>query len=213
MNKRIAWGIMTCLSLGVVLVVSRYFSLNPAVFFPQQREVYLAHEAGILIHIVGGVLALGLGPFQFLSGLRARRPGVHRWMGRLYLLGILLGGSAGLYMSYFAYAGLAASLGFAALSVAWLFTGGMAYRTIRAGNSAAHRRWMVRNFALTFAAVTLRLEMAPWMALWGPTQSYEVVAWSCWVPNLIIAEGILRGWFRPAGRARRSTVRPADQGL
>jgi hypothetical protein len=113
LSKRIGWGLMTLLAFAIVFYVLPYLSLNPEVFFPQQREVYISHQAGILAHIIGGVLVLGLGPFQFLTRLRTRWPKVHRWMGRLYLVGIALGGSAGLYMAFYAYAGVAASLGFA----------------------------------------------------------------------------------------------------
>ena len=206
-NKRIGWGFMTFLTFSIVLYAVRYFSLNPDVYFPQQRGIYLAHQAGIITHIIGGVLALGLGPFQFLTKLRTRWPKVHRWMGRFYLTGILLGGTAGLYMAFYAFAGLAASLGFATLAILWLGTGFMAYRTIRAGNTVAHRQWIIRNFSLTFAAVTLRLWMMPLSMAFGEITGYEIVAWVCWIPNLIVAEGILRGWFRL--QTLRSTVQAA----
>ena len=212
MNNRISWGIMTFLALGVVLVVSRYFTMNPEVFFPQQRETYLAHQAGILTHIVGGVLALGFGPFQFLHRIRTRRPQVHRWIGRLYLIGILLGGTAGLYMAFYAYAGAAASLGFATLAILWLITGFMAYRTIRVGNTAAHRQWMIRNFALTFAAVTLRLEMPFLTMFFGETTGYEIVAWSCWIPNLLVVEGVLQSWLRLPKTRAAIRKQPVSQG-
>jgi hypothetical protein len=204
-SNRIGWGLMTFLSIGIVLYATKYFSFNPDVFFPQQRQVYIAHQIGIIAHITGGVLALGLGPFQFLTKLRTRWPKVHRWMGRFYLVGILLGGTAGLYMAFYAYAGLAASLGFASLAILWLFTGYMAYTTIRAGDTVRHREWIIRNFALTFAAVTLRLWMFPLSMVLGEVTGYEVTAWVCWIPNLVIAEGIVRGWFRWG--ARRSSVR------
>ena len=190
MRTKIGWGLMTLLSLGIVLVVSRYLTLNPAVFFPEQRAVYLAHTTGIVTHIVGGMLALGLGPFQFLRGLRTKRPSVHRWLGRGYLLGILLGGTAGLYMATFAYTGAVASVGFGALALLWLSTGALAYRAIRQGDVNTHRRWMVRNFALTFAAVTLRLQLPFLAAGFGFDVGYRIVAWSCWAPNLLLIE-----WF------------------
>lgn len=195
MRKNIGWGIVTFLSLGIVLVASRYFTFNPEVFFPEQKEVYLAHQTGIMLHIFGGTLALAIGPFQFLTRLRIRWPQIHRWLGRIYLLAILLGGLAGLYMATFAYAGIITSLGFSTLAVLWLTTGFMAYRTIRAGNTVAHRNWMIRNFALTFAAVTLRLEMGLLQMAFGSKPGYQMVAWLCWIPNLIVAEGIIRGWF------------------
>ncbi|MEQ9003518.1 MAG: DUF2306 domain-containing protein, partial [Pseudomonadales bacterium] len=62
-----------------------------------------------------------------------------------------------------------------------------------------HRRWMVRNFALTFAAVTLRLELGLLTGAlgWSFDHAYLTVAWLCWVPNLVVAEWWL---LRPAAR-------------
>ena len=121
---------------------------------------------GIQAHIFGSVVALALGPFQFSSRLRARRLNLHRWLGGLYLgLGVLVGGLSGLFMAFHAFGGLPARLGFAGLAVAWLYTGCRAYLAIRARELAAHRRWTVRNFALTFAAVTLRIYLPASMVL------------------------------------------------
>ena len=157
--KRTGWGLMTFLAVSIALASSRYFTLDPRVFFPQQVSVYEAHLAGIILHVTGGVLALVIGPFQFIPGLRARRPALHRWMGRVYLLAILVGGGAGLYVATLAYGGLLAKTGFAALALTWLSTAYLAYRSIRAGDSQTHRRWMIVNYALTFAAVTLRIQL------------------------------------------------------
>ena len=58
-----------------------------------------------------------------------------------------------------------------------------------AGRIASHRAWMFRSFALTFAAVTLRLQMpAAGMAGMSFEEFYPIIAWSCWVPNLVAAE-------------------------
>jgi len=191
MGSRIAWGLITLFALGIALISSRYLTLNPAVYFPQQRLVYETHTAGIILHIVGGLLALVLGPFQFLSGVRARWPGLHRWVGRLYLLGIALGGFGGLYMATYAYTGPVAGLGFGGLALAWLVTGTMALVTIRRGEVALHRRWMLRNFALTFAAVTLRLELMLLAGALGEQIGYMTVAWACWIPNLLVAQWLI----------------------
>ncbi|WP_068854147.1 DUF2306 domain-containing protein [Stenotrophomonas rhizophila] len=63
-----------------------------------------------------------MGPFQFSTRLRQRYPAAHRWAGRAYLsVGVLVGGLSGLYMATFAFGGLAAKIGFAALALMWLF--------------------------------------------------------------------------------------------
>ncbi len=190
------WGTMAFLSLAMVLLASRYLSFDPNVYFPQQRAVYIAHTAALIAHIVGGMMALLFGPPQFLRRLRDRAPAVHRWSGRLYLAGVAIGGVGGLVMASMAYGGPAARLGFAALAVAWLFTTFTALRRILQRDITAHKRWMVRSFALTFAAVLLRLWL-PGLTAAGLAfeVAYPAVAWLCWVPNLVVAEvGLRRAW-------------------
>ena len=186
-----AWGLMVFLSLPVVLLAGRYLSLEPGVFFPEQRAVYSVHLTALLLHIVGSMVALTLGPFLFLNGLRASWPAVHRWLGRVYLLGVLCGGVAGLYMSTYAYTGEVARDGFATLALLWLATGMMAYVRIRDGNVREHRRWMVRNFALTFAGVVLRLQLPLLSTMFSFETAYMIVAWTAWVPNLMVAQWLV----------------------
>ena len=157
---------------------------------PDMKLSFLAHQAGIYTHVFAAVVALALGPFQFSGWIRRNHPRVHRWIGRTYLsVGVGLGGLFGLYMSTFAYGGLIAKLGFACLAVAWLFTGLRAFQTIRKGAVQEHRKWVIRNFSLTLAAVTLRLYLPASMVAEIPFEiSYPVIAWLAWVPNLLVAE-------------------------
>ncbi|MCX6048436.1 MAG: DUF2306 domain-containing protein [Chloroflexi bacterium] len=207
MRNKLLWGLMTLLCLCILLIVSRYLTLDPAVFFPEQRAVYLAHLTALIIHVIGSMLALALGPFLFLNGLRIKWPAVHRWLGRLYLLGNLLGGVAGIYMATYAYTGGTTSVAFALLGILWLATGLMAFVRIRAGNVHEHRRWMVRNFALTLAGVMLRLQTLFLAMAFGFEVGYMIVAWSCWVPNLLVAEWFLRQQRSPVAHTLVKTMR------
>lgn len=187
---------LTLLSLGVAgyaLFVYGFLPLGIALH-PDMRATYEAQRIGIYAHVFAALFALVLGPFQFSARLRAARPVLHRWMGRLYLgIGVLVGGLAGLYMASLAYGGPVARLGFGLLALAWLYTGLRAYLAIRARQVAEHRRWMVRNFALTFAAVTLRIWLPASFATGVPFElAYPVIAWLCWVPNLLVAEWMLQ---------------------
>jgi uncharacterized membrane protein len=185
------------LSLGVAAYALVMYSLVPLGKFlhPDLRAAFEANHAVVYVHVFASSVALILGPFQFMDGLRARRRELHRWMGRLYLgVGVLAGGLAGLHMSITAYGGLVSQLGFGALALGWLYTGLRAYLAIRAKDVATHRRWMVRNFALAFGAVTLRLWLPGSVAAGIPFEiAYPAVAWLCWVPNLVVAERILKG--------------------
>ena len=193
--RRTGLGMVGILSLGVAAyAIVAYRNGLPRLLDPNIRASFEAHTTGIMVHVFGAMLALLLGPFQFVARLRNRQPRLHRCMGRVYLGGgVLIGGSAGMYMSFFAFGGLPSQLGFGSLAIAWLFTGTRAYTSIRAGDAAAHRRWMIRNFALSFAAVTLRLYI-PASVISGVAfaTAYPAIAWLCWVPNLLVAEWIIR---------------------
>ena len=186
---------LSVLSLGVASYAVLAYGFLPlgALVHPAMRATFQANAAAVYAHILASVFAVVLGPLQFWPRLRTGRPALHRLFGRLYLgIGVLVGGLAGLVISFHAFGGIAARLGFACLALAWLYTGWCAYRAIRAREFAAHRRWMVRNFALTFAAVTLRLWLPASMAASLPGElAYQVIAWLCWVPNLLVAELLL----------------------
>ncbi|MBJ7348304.1 MAG: DUF2306 domain-containing protein [Thermoleophilaceae bacterium] len=191
------WSLMFALSMMIVLLASRYFTLDAESFFPEQRQVYIAHTAGIVAHVSGAIVALALGPLQFLPALRAKRPQVHRVLGRAYLTGVLVGGVGGLYMATFAYTGIVARAGFTALALLWLSSAVMAITSIRRGDVVAHQRWMIRNFALTFAGVTLRLQLMIFGVGLEFRTGYMLAAWTCWIGNVLFAEWLIRKRIKP----------------
>lgn len=202
--KKMGWSLMLFLAIMVSLMVSRYLTLDPDVYFPEQRVVYMAHITMLIVHIVASMLAILIGPFQFLPGIRkGRLLKVHRWLGRTYLLSILFGGLSGLYMAQFAYGGTISRLGFGALAILWLYSGYMAYKHIRNKDIEGHRQWMIRNYALTFAGVMLRV----WSPLSGVVgidflMAYRAIAWLCWAPNLIFAQWVISQTRKSQVRAR-----------
>jgi uncharacterized membrane protein len=201
--------VLVVLSLGVAGYAVIAYTVLPlgAGVHPDMRAVFESYPLGIYSHVFGSAIALVLGPFQFAAGFRSRRPLVHRWFGRLYLgVGVLVGGLAGLFMAFHAFGALPSRLGFGLLAAGWLATGLLAYRAIRASDVAAHRRWMMRNFSLTFAAVTLRLYLPAAMVSGMPFElAYPAIAWLCWVPNLVLAELLFnRTAVSPASRGRQA---------
>jgi uncharacterized membrane protein len=198
MFRRTAWFAMTFLALAVAVYAATVLML------PELRPIFIRERlttmpVAVYLHLFASALALAVGPFQFLGSLRARALAVHRWLGRVYLGGSVLGGLAGLALSTVSQGGLVAHLGFGLLAIGWVATSAAAYAAIRAGNVPSHRRWMTRSFALALAAVTLRLYI-PLSALLGIPfgLAYPAIAWLCWVPNLIAAE-----WFVVGPVARR----------
>jgi uncharacterized membrane protein len=150
-------------------------------------------------HTLGGAIATLVGPFQFLSSVRARYPRLHVWLGRIYLTCVGCSALGGLYLSPNSEARNTLGIAFIALALAWLYTGAKAYLTIRARDVPAHRRWMIRNYSLTYAAVTLRFQMPLLIGVFGftPVMALNIDGWLCWVPNLILAEMWIRRRRRP----------------
>lgn len=185
------------LSLGVAGYAVYTYAFFPVGVYvhPDIRATLQANAAIVLTHAFSSALALAAGPLQFWNRLRSAAPAAHRWIGRLYFYaGVLLGAISGLYLALHAYGGPVSRVGFGALAIAWLYTGLRALLAIRAGDVPGHRRWMIRNYALAFAAVTLRLYIPAALASGVEfATAYPLIAWLCWVPNLLIASRI-RGY-------------------
>ncbi|MBG9452549.1 membrane protein [Lysinibacillus sphaericus] len=145
----------------------------------------------LFIHIVFSVIALVIGPFTLFSKYREKNINRHRILGKIYMIGILFGSVSGLYLAFFATGGLVSQFGFGFLSIFWMITAFQALLKIKHRKIYEHQKWMIRNYSLTFAAVTLRIWLVLFTVLFGFENfnlSYAIIAWLCWVPNLIVAE-------------------------
>lgn len=140
-------------------------------------------------HTGFGGLALFVGFSQFFKKLRAKRLNLHKTLGKIYVVSVLISGVTGLYIAYYATGGIVSITGFSALAILWLYTTIQAYISIKKGNIQAHQRWMIRSYALCFAAVTLRIYLGISFGLGIAFLTfYPIISWLCWVPNLLFAE-------------------------
>jgi len=172
------------LSVAVALVSYRYVAQGGPM--PQNVAHNRFVQPWIIIHAGAAATALLSGPLHLLQTLRQHRPRAHRWVGRVYVAGCLVGGGSGLVLAAGVSEGPVAQAGFACLGVLWITVTVQGWRSARARRWADHRRWMVRSFALTFAAVTLRLYIPIALALGLDFSSaYRAIAWLAWVPNAI----------------------------
>lgn len=160
-----------------------------------------AVQLAFFLHVGAGGLALLLSPLQFATHLRARTPRVHRIVGRVVLASITVAGVAALVLAPRSLAGAVGTAGFGLLAVLWLACAGTAWLAILRRDVEAHRRWMVRTFALTYAAVTLRMWLGVLIAgqvgLAGVGEqvaferAYLLVPFLAWVPDVVVAEWYL----------------------
>jgi hypothetical protein len=197
------WVVMAVLSVGVAGYAFFHVATGFQNLPPDIKSNGFFSPLGLQTHIAASAVALLLGPFQFLPAMRRTMPVLHRWSGRIYVAACLIGGAAGGAIALYSSAGLIAGLGFLGLAIGWLFTTTMAWMSAMKRDFVAHERWMIRSFALTLAAVTLRLYLPTIFILnMGFDGPYTVIAWACWVPNILIAELFIAS-------KRRPRVRPA----
>ena len=160
----------------------------------------------MVFHLGGGSAALILGAVQVNRRIRNRFLGLHQWLGAGYAVAVLLAGTAALALAPSSFGGMVTHLGFGGLGACWLATTILAVRSILRLDFPAHRRWMYRSYALTLAAVALRIYMPLSLALGiGFEDAYRVVSWLCWVPNLVIVEAWVLPRFRLAPGPEEAT--------
>jgi hypothetical protein len=183
----IGWGLMAFMSLGIAAYGISYLAGAQA---PPVVEDNRMGMRVLMVHAGASGIALLIGPLQFLEPIRRRARSVHHWIGRTYLVACLIGGVSGALLAPFTAAGPIAASGFSALALIWLWTNALGFRAAAIKRDyEAHKRWMVRSFALTFAAVTLRLYLIPpQLAGIDFVTAYQWIAWLAWVPNLVLAE-------------------------
>lgn len=154
----------------------------------------------LLIHVLAGCAALLAGVVQITAPIRRRAPGLHRASGYLYVAATALSAPSALMLALGTTSGPIAGAGFAILA---LLTGGFTALGLAAAlrrDLGAHRRWMLRSYAMTFAAITLRLMIPASFALGLDfLAAYRAIAWLCWMPNLLVIElWLRRGLEAPA---------------
>lgn len=136
-------------------------------------------------HFLGGVLALITACFQLWS-----KPGggPHKIIGYAYVVSVSMGAVGGCYLAFYSYLGWSTGAAFLTLDVLWIFSTFYGIYSALKGNQQAHRRWMLRSIAITFAAISLRLLMPLLMLFIDVELAYLIVAWACWIINLILVE-------------------------
>jgi uncharacterized membrane protein len=184
---------LVLLTLEIALVsILRYFT-----GFQAAPEPILANRFAhpfLALHVAGGVTALLLGPLQFVQRIRDRLPILHRTSGRVYAIACAVGAPAGFMLALGTTSGPVAEAGFAIPALLWPLFTYLGVKCAMEGRLDEHRAWMLRSYAITSNAITLRL-MLPFagLVLHLPfSAAYPVIAWLSWMTNLALFEIYLR---------------------
>ena len=193
--KWIGWaGVAALAAYFFFTSIPNYFHYDPAHY-----EYYWPKRWWLIAHIGGGSVALTTGLFQFSTTLRKRFVKAHRWMGRLYLIGVLVGSIGAVYMGIWVSPLKAFGISLEFLALAWIVTSGMAYLAVMRRQFAVHREWMIRSYVVTFGFVLFRLGSRNHVfGGLGRDVQPVVLAWMCWAVPLLFTDVVLN-WRRTLG--------------
>lgn len=197
-------SLLTFFSYLMLKITLQYIPIDTDVAFLRIKQQYIHityWKIAFFIHVFASIGTLMAGFTQFFPFILRKYKPLHRIMGQIYIIDVLfITGPSGLIMSLYANGGLLGRIAFVLLSVLWLFTTYKAYETVRKKDFVAHKQWMIRSYALTLSAVTLRAWK--WLIFVGaetffalelpPRTVYIWVAWLGWTLNLLFAEYLIQ---------------------
>jgi len=174
-------------------VLHYYLNYNEAAFTVGSPK-YWVLRSWLLLHVSGGTIALLCGPWQFWTGFRKRYLNLHRLMGKLFLLGVVLGSIGAFRMAVGTAFGWAFGVSLFVLATAWLTTAAMAYYAIRNRRVEVHKVWMLRAYIITFAFVIFRIlaDYSPLTRVQPVGDRIVTIAWVCWTVPLLVTEVIMQ---------------------
>lgn len=220
MRRSRVWLLFIVAVVFALVLAYPYLGLNIGSSRIDARASQL-HYSVLVAHIFTATVALVLGPLQFIPKVRAHKP-VHRALGRTYLLAGV-GPSAITTIPVAIWFGRTLTqVGLITAAVLWLTTGGLAYRAARHRDFGAHREWMMRNYALTFLAVTSRILVPLLLLAQVPFSGAHPASVGArlssmipvgqtlgWIINLLVVEVIIRRGQSPRSRPRLMPQTPS----
>ncbi len=206
----IVWlGLLAFFTFLMARITVVYMPYHTDVGFLRIKQQYIdigLWRTAFFIHVYASMWVLFAGFTQFSRTLMRTRPQLHRTLGYIYSIDLLfITGPAGLIMGFYANGGTPSRIAFVMLALLWMFFTVMAIIKAKQKDFIRHRQYMIRSYALTLSALTLRAwkyGITNTMHV-PPMDVYRVVAWLGWVgPNDTRSPAPRR--FRRCSRSRKS---------
>jgi hypothetical protein len=197
-NAVLLYFLLAFFTFLMIRLTLPYFKMKDTTAFLALKQSYLDNhvwKTAFYIHVFTSCFLLLAGFTQFSPRLLKTNKGLHRNIGKMYVIILLfVSGPAGFIMSIYANGGVPSKIAFITLSVMWLTFTALAWYYAVKRKFLLHKNFMILSFSLTCSALTLRLwkmvivyTLAP-----PPMDAYRTVAWLGWVPNLLLALWIIK---------------------
>jgi uncharacterized membrane protein len=192
------YGLLCVATFLMLRTIADYAAFNSNTGFLQFKQDYLpitVWKTAFYIHVFSSIFTLLAGFTQFSSTILQRHKKIHRFLGRIYAWNILvINFPAGIIMAIYANGLWPSKIAFIILDSLWFWFTLKAVLEVKRKNIAAHKRFMIRSYALTCSAITLRtwkIILSNSFAI-DPLTLYMIDAWMGFVPNLLFAEWLIR---------------------
>lgn len=204
--KELAYTVLSYSVAGMALflmlrLTAQYIGFDTDVAFLKLKQDYLHIDLWLVsfyVHVFSTSLCLLAAFTQFSKSLLHKYPKVHRAMGKIYVVNIVfINFPVALVMALYANGGYPSKAAFLLLDVLWCWFTLKGWLLIKTGDIIRHKEFMIRSYALTFSAITLR----SWKIVLShvtdipEVEIYMIDAWLGFVPNLLVAELLIR-WKR-----------------
>jgi hypothetical protein len=201
--KKLLWVLFVCgilvASYLLLLLSLPYLEMRRGVDFLKTKQFiyHIKHwRISFYLHVFTSILIITSGLIQFSKLILRKYVRIHRISGAIYLITtVIISGPAALVMSFYANGGYPAQTSFVLLSICWLGSTFLAYYYLRKKNYLAHGKWMLRSYALTLSAVSLRIYaylFDVFQLTMDPVNTYIFISWLSWIPNLLIGECLIK---------------------
>ncbi len=158
----------------------------------------------LISHAIFAGLAMVMGAFQFSNRLRSRYMRMHRMMGYIYVVSVMIGAPIGIP--------LAARVDTPSLAAAsavqafgWMLCTGVALYSIRTGNIQQHRRWMIRGYPFAMVFTVARVIISIPSILRSGFVGIEIVVWTS-IALAAFLPSVLLDWRSVVPRPAQSKI-------
>lgn len=198
-NNKLSKSIIYALAILTILLMLYYVVMRAFPMLQPTQEVYgnyfFPRAVWLFPHILLGIVAILIGPFQFIKKFRNKYLKLHRNLGKIYIISVVLSGLLGMYLAATSNVNLTYAVGLFFLGVTWAGTAIMAFISIKKKKIELHKEWMIRSYVITFAFVTFRVieDVLKITTEYSNVDVLTLMSWTSWAIPLFIAELFIQG--------------------
>lgn len=182
-------------------VLHRVIHDKPTLATPFLDGFMRINDLLLVSHMIAAVPCIILGPLLFYRGLLKANPKLHRKLGTFYVYGVFYSAITVIPLAM-SKANPIPQTGFTVMAVIWFTVTWFGFMAARNKNFIAHRRWMMRSYAMSFAFIHVNVTYH-WIGIYDMMEPISIkvmqsmVSWmfDLFVIEIYLASTTFKGKF------------------